>query len=69
MSIPAIPLSKIKRINSIALFKMFEFPSNCDYFWRWVGLNGTQILDPSDYEIDGKEKLKLFVLMVTVTWR
>ena len=40
--------------NMIASFKMLKFPSNCGYFWKWVGWNDTQILKPSGYEENEK---------------
>ena len=43
--------------NRIAPFKMLKFPSNCDYFWKWVGLNSPQILIPSDYDKNEKSKI------------
>ena len=64
--------------NMIASFKMLKFPSNCGYFWKWVGWNGTQIFKPLDYDENGKSRIfyrkgysnlkTLFVLKMQICW-
>lgn len=40
--------------DRIAAFKMLNFPSNCSYFSKWVGLNGIQKLIPPNYDENEK---------------